>query len=552
MEIEAKYAVGDPETFDRLRLGEPAGRYKFVFLSEHDANDVYLDTTAQHLMRAGWVLRIREGVQPGRAAVTLKSRGRTRGAIHRREEIEMMVPAGTPPTAWPASALLRKVHDLTGGEPLAEALRLRQHRVLHDVRRAKRTVAVRFLDQVTFEAGSRVQTSLEMEVELTQSGSLEDLHALDEIMRADHVQPQARSKFERALEWADESNGGGAATARPAAMVGTSTAGAPGFQATETHPKPKPPTIAPQDDIVEAGRRVLAFHAQRMQAHEPALRAGDADALHDMRVAIRRQRSLLRILAPWMRRKTVRQFRSRLHDAGAALGGVRDLDVMIHAAEEYATLRGRGRGAALQPLIIAWTQERGAARAGLIGFLDDSAWPKFCARYGAFLEAPRAKDLAVEPKSGRQGERVPHRVAHILPPAIWSHYAALRAYEPGHAAASFETLHCLRVEAKHLRYLLEFFKSALDPSPSDAIQALVAVQDHLGAMNDAHLAASRVRSFLEAAAASGNVRTLIAVRAYLEHVLAERARRRAESEPLWSAVAGVEFKQQLAHACAVL
>jgi len=241
-----------------------------------------------------------------------------------------------------------------------------------------------------------------------------------------------------------------------------------------------------------------------------------------------------------------------LRDAGAALGGVRDLDVLIQAAEEYATQHGRGRSAALQPLIVAWTQERASARAKLIDFLDNPAWPKFCTRYGAFLEAPRTKDLAVEPESSRQSAPVPRLVAHVLPPAIWSHYAALRAHESAHAAAGFETLHCLRIEAKHMRYLLEFFKSALDPSPSDAIQALVAVQDHLGAMNDAHVAAARVRAFLEGAAASGNVRTLIAVRAYLEHVLAERDRRRAEFEPVWAAVANSEFKQQLARTCAVL
>lgn len=548
MEIEAKYAISDPATFDRLRLGEPAGRYRFVFLSEHDAHDIYLDTAGQHLMHAGWVLRVREGVQPGRAAVTLKSRGRTRGAIHRREEIEMIVPAGTAPEAWPAGALVRQVQELTGGEPLTEALRLRQHRVLHDVRRAKRTIAVRFLDQVTFEAGARAQTSLEMEVELTGAGSLEDLHALDEILRADHLQPQAQSKFERALAWADEV-GGDAAPAkkkRVSAGAATAAAGAP------MPAKPKQPAVAPQDDIVEAGRRALAYYAQRMQSHEPGTRTGDVEALHDMRVAIRRQRSLLRALAPWLRRKTVRQLRGGLRDAGAALGNVRDLDVLIQAAEQYAAQQGRGRTAALQPLLIAWTQERAAARTGLFAFLDDPAWARLRVQYQAFLEAPRAKDVPRAPGKDGHVVHTPHQVAHVLPAAVWSHYSALRAYEGELAAGSFETLHRLRVEAKHLRYLLEVFKTALDPTPRDAVQALTALQDHLGAMNDAHVAAGRVRSFLEATAAAGNVRTLIAVRAYFEYLLAERDRRRAEIGPVWAAVAGVEFKQQLAQACAVL
>jgi len=61
-----------------------------------------------------------------------------------------------------------------------------------------------------------------------------------------------------------------------------------------------------------------------------------------------------------------------------------------------------------------------------------------------------------------------------------------------------------------------------------------------------------VRFCLEHASVSGPLRTLIAVRAYLEHLVHERDRRRTEFSPLWARVTGSEFKQLLAHTCAVL
>jgi CHAD domain-containing protein len=77
------------------------------------------------------------------------------------------------------------------------------------------------------------------------------------------------------------------------------------------------------------GRALVAYlttQRDAMRAAEPGVRYGDADAVHDMRVATRRLRSTLRsfrsVLRPWQ------PLRDELKWFATALGGVRDGDVM--------------------------------------------------------------------------------------------------------------------------------------------------------------------------------------------------------------------------------
>src|SRR5262249_50519721 len=177
--------------------------------------------------------------------------------------------------------------------------------------------------------------------------------------------------------------------------------------------KPKPPLVRATDDIAEAGCRILEFHAARVRLHEPGTRSGDADALHDMRVATRRQRSLLRILKPWLRRKKAEHFRASLSETATALGHVRDLDVLIETANGYCEELKPGRPVAIAPLLAAWNAERTEARTALVTILDSEAWKEFDTAYAEFLAAPAGGHRAAHDDAGH--ERTPHLVAHVVP-----------------------------------------------------------------------------------------------------------------------------------------
>lgn len=95
--------------------------------------------------------------------------------------------------------------------------------------------------------------------------------------------------------------------------------------------------ITLEDSMSEAGRKILAFYLARMLKEEAGVRKGDdVEAVHDMRVATRRMRSVLRIFSPYYERKKVKALVRRLRKVAGALGEVRDLDVFRMKTEAYA------------------------------------------------------------------------------------------------------------------------------------------------------------------------------------------------------------------------
>lgn len=80
-----------------------------------------------------------------------------------------------------------------------------------------------------------------------------------------------------------------------------------------------------------AGAVVAYLRAQRdaIAAHEPGVRDGDEDAVHDMRVAIRRLRSMLRSFRGMWERERVDALRGELKWLADKLGPVRDGQVMV-------------------------------------------------------------------------------------------------------------------------------------------------------------------------------------------------------------------------------
>ena len=118
--------------------------------------------------------------------------------------------------------------------------------------------------------------------------------------------------------------------------------------------------------------------------------------------------------------------------------------------------------------------------------------------------------------------------------------------------ASVETLHALRIEGKRLRYLLEFFREALDPCVGEAIDAIVAMQDHLGELQDAGVAVGLVREFLVGPEAAARPEAARAAGRYLESRQARIEELRRGIDRPWRELSGAAFKGCLARAVAAL
>lgn len=599
IEVELKYEVLAVGSADRYLVApeigpfRPAGRVSSIQLE-----DRYVDSRDWALARAGFAARLRRtshGTQ-----ICLKTHAPAGGRFHRREELEGPADVAQTPMAWPASQARSVILELCGDEPLIELLTLRQ---LRRVRRfdASNTRVELSVDEVTVEIQERrLDHFEELEVELKR-GPEQPLEALADVLDGESgLQSVSRSKLDRAVKavWAalaampqearvrwesapsdllgQGSSTSPAATARATLAVADSET--PDGSSNRPSPEPtesaepaaaKPGAAGPTSDrsaaapvktggpralgvqaddtMPEAASKVLRFNFDRLLKWEAAVRSdSDAEALHDMRVATRRMRAAWRVFDDSFRPGRTRKIRRRLEKMADRLGAVRDLDVLIDGLESYRSGLGADGRPGLDPLLSSWRRQRKEARALLLDELDSPGYAGFTKDMEEFLSGGASSASVMATPSQ------PHRVKDCAPSLLWAAYEAVRAYELVLPWASVETVHDLRIASKWLRYGLEFFGEALGPDGPRLLQRVVALQDHLGCLHDADVAAKLARDILVARAGDLTRPEAEAIGAYMHVNERELARRRRTLGPIWRAVNGATFRRALGRATAAL
>ena len=198
MEVEAKFSLPDAETLQQLRVTTRLAGFPLAKGQAKVVHDIYRDTAERKILARGYACRFRQ--EAGGIRVTLKGLGGALGAIHMREEMEILLPAIRPPEEWPDCPLREQVLQLTAGQPLLSLFELHQTRFVRPVRWQGQAIAELSLDDVQVAAGGREQAYLELEVELTSRGSEEHLARVADYMQQKwHLRPEPKSKFERAL-----------------------------------------------------------------------------------------------------------------------------------------------------------------------------------------------------------------------------------------------------------------------------------------------------------------------------------------------------------------
>ncbi|HEY5487681.1 MAG TPA: CHAD domain-containing protein [Candidatus Limnocylindrales bacterium] len=603
IEVELKYEVQAVGSADRYLVAPEIGPFKPAGqVGSVQLEDRYVDSRDWTLARAGFAARLRRTSHGTR--VCLKTHTPASGRLHRREELEGPANAAHPPTAWPASQARSVILELCGDEPLIELLTLRQLRRVRRFEAANTRVELS-VDEVTVESHDRELDHFEeLEIELKR-GSEEPLEALADVLdREGGLQRVSRSKLDRAVnavrtalaalpqearqrwESAPPDLLGQGTRALPAASAGPvlaavdATPGDSGGRPSPEPAEPAEPTEAEQagaeqagaeqapdlaaaapaksggpralgvkadDPMPEAACKVLRFNFDRLLKWEAAVRSdSDIEALHDMRVATRRMRAAWRMFDDSFRASRTRKLRRRLEKVADGLGAVRDLDVLIDGLETYRSGLDADDWPGLAPLLSSWRRQRKAARTLLLDELDSPGYASFAKDMEEFLSGSASSaSVAATPSQ-------PRRVKDCAPSLLWAAYEAVRAYELVLPWASVETVHDLRIASKWLRYGLEFFGETLGPDGPRLLQRVVALQDHLGCLHDADVAAKLARDVLVARAGELSRSEAEAIGAYMHANERELARRRRTLGPVWRAVKGATFRRALGRATAAL
>ena len=244
-------------------------------------------------------------------------------------------------------------------------------------------------------------------------------------------------------------------------------------------PAPSVPQEAP---VIEHVSALLSAQVTSWLRHDPLVRIGKTvEAVHQMRVATRRLRALLRAARPLLVPEWSEQMRGELSWLAGVLGPARDLDVLIgYFQQELATLE-KGEAPPVRRLIRKLGRDRASVQEDLVSSLRTD-------RYLALLEL-------VETGS-RQPQVRPSEVSlrDIASTEFRKLRKAVRAL-PEHP--SDEELHRVRIKVKRARYAAELAETTVGRPASRFIQRAKDLQDILGMHQDAVVAEGRVRSFLD-------------------------------------------------------
>ncbi|MGK5443407.1 CHAD domain-containing protein [Micromonospora sp. URMC 105] len=428
VERERKYSADEG-----FRLPDLTGCGGVATVSDATALDldaVYLDTADLRLARSGFALRRRTGGHDAGWHLKVGAAGGAR--------TEYQFPAGADDVDPPAE-LVALFRAAARGRAVAPAARVTNHRMerrlLDDRGRVLAEVVEDTVEGRDLVTGER-QAWREIEVELVD-GDDRLLDAVESRLRAAGSRPVAVSKSHRAL------------------------AGRLAAAAEATAPDP-----------------VVAYAlAQRdaLIANHPGARQGDEDAVHDMRVAVRRLRATLRTFRGLWDRRESEAVRAELRWLGGRLGTVRDAQVM--AARLTDAVRAEPVELVLGP-VAARVAERFAADLAtaldeLRRTFDSDRYPELLTRLDRLLEGPTARTA--------DARWVTRRVRRALSRAD---DRLDRALDGPPAEEADGALHEARKAYKNARYAVEVREPGAGKPAAALAGRLKELQDLLGAHHD--------------------------------------------------------------------
>jgi triphosphatase len=450
-EIELKLEF-DPADAPRI-VSHPALKASLTPPEERDLISVYFDTADFALRKAGVYLRVRDtGTHYIQTIKSLKSEA----APMERDEWEREILSARPELVaaeGTALAPLLTPQVRASLRPLFET-RIRRKSYLVGSGDSKIEVAI---DEGEVVSGERRRPILELELELKQGETNELFRLARTLAETLPLRLAVKTKAERGYELLE-----------------------PGTRDVE---KAAELDIKPTMASGEAFRAIAESCLRQIVVNEPAMCRGHAEALHQMRIGLRRLRAAITIFDDVVADEDQEKIKAELKWITQELGPARDLDVLAadvlkpllkaHPGDE--TIAATHRDVA-KKREAAYARAAGSARSArfrnamldLVEWVETGPWSS---AEDADCMTRRTRPIAehARKKLARLRKRVKKG-------------ADLRHQSVGQR-------HKLRIRAKRLRYATEFFAGTFEGDVSakrtaEALSALKDLQDALGGLND--------------------------------------------------------------------
>ena len=244
---------------------------------------------------------------------------------------------------------------------------------------------------------------------------------------------------------------------------------------------------------VAVARLLLRLLDTLKQNVDGVLRDIDTEFLHDLRVAVRRSRSAIKLLGEVLPADLAGHYAAEFKWLGDLTTPTRDLDVHLLGFDSMTAQLVAASPADLEPLRAFLVRRRArefrrlaaALRGPRFRAITDD-WRKVLLEIRDTGASPRRRR---EPPAAELALRTTERAFR----RIAAHGAAITADSPP------ESLHDLRKRAKELRYLLEFFASLHDPvAYRKVVGELKSLQDCLGDFQDSQVQREEIHTLADA------------------------------------------------------
>jgi CHAD domain-containing protein len=508
-EVEWQFAALDVRPIARWLEGTAIPGYSVTAAGTKALRDTYFDTADWRLHRAGFTCRVRD--KKDGPELTLKSMAEAKDGVRSRREmtepVETSEPAALRAAPGPCGEAVRSV---AGRHELAPLFTLNQVRRVYRLDDDEGEVAEIAVDETSIPVGVEdVPVKLaRVEVEVVEGGFDRARRFVDVLVAACGLQPAGTSKFEAAL------------------------------LATGQHPElPLQLGVTGVREGMTVGEvafAVMRKHFGAFLANEAGTRLGeDIEALHDMRVAARRLRAAMQAFRPFLPPR-IQRFRDELGWVARALGDVRDLDVQLERMPEWRAGFDEARAHALDGIEALLQSRRETARRRMLATLDSRRCELLVERFAAVLQRGIPRSFA----PGRQP------ILAVAPDLLEKRYRQVRKRGDAITRASpASEYHLLRIDAKKLRYALEFVGPIYGKQASEFTARVTALQDVLGLHQDADVAVAGLHAMAHDAGKRLGPLTLLAMGAIAERYQQHAAELRRQFPKAYRELRGREWQR---------